>query len=185
MIQRKECAHVSRPTIPTTPSFSDSTDRCSNPYQKKPPPLYLLRKTKFETIKPVKAQNKNQSREHQATKLGKVPEEECTYSDNATKHECARLSNLDPSPFPGQTNKRILIKNTATQTIGCCQPKNFPKRPGQSKARGTRTFLTNSTGLLLLQRIRSSIGAATASKDAQRRETKIEEEKRKRHKAGA
>jgi hypothetical protein len=29
------------------------------------------------------------------------------------------------------------------------------------------------------------MGAATASKDAQRRETKIEEEKCKRHKAGA
>jgi hypothetical protein len=44
----------------------------------------------------VKAQNKNQSREHQATKLRKVPEEECTYSDNATKHQC---TSLEPRSF--------------------------------------------------------------------------------------
>ncbi len=183
MMQRKECAHVSRPTIPT-PSFSDSTDRCSNPYQKKPPPLYLLRKTKFETIKPVKAQNKNKSREHQATKLGKVPEEECTYSDNATKHEC---TSLEPRSFcfPSSKQQTHSYKKHHNSDNWLLPAKNFPKRPCQRKARATRIFLTNSTGLLLLQRIRSSIGAATASKDAQRRETKIEEERRKRRKAGA
>jgi hypothetical protein len=127
MMQRKECAHVSRPTIPT-PSFSDSTDRCRNPYQKNPPPLYFLRKTKFEKIKPVKAQNKNQSREHQATKLGKVPEEECTYSDNATKHEC---TSLEPRSFcfPRSKQQTHYYQKHHNSDNRLLPPKNFPKRP--------------------------------------------------------
>ncbi len=137
-MQRKECAHVSRPTIPT-PSFSDNTDRCSNPYQKKPPPLYLLRKTKFETIKPVKAQNKNQSREHQATKLGKYQKKNVPIQITLP-NTSARLSNLDPSAFLGQNNKRILIKNTTTQTIGCCQPKNSQRDPAKAKPEGPGFF---------------------------------------------
>jgi len=137
-MQRKECAHVSRPTIPT-PSFSDSTDRCSNPYQKKPPPLYLLRKTKFETIKPVKAQNKNQSREHQATKLGKVPEEECTYSDNATKHECTSLEHRSFC-FPRSKQQTHSYQKHTTQTIGCCQPKISQRDPAKAKPEGPRFF---------------------------------------------
>ncbi len=71
--------------------------------------------------------------------IRKVPEKECTYSDNATKHQC---TSLEPRSFCFLRSKQQThsYQNTATQTIGCCQPKISQRDPAKAKPEGPGFF---------------------------------------------